>query len=183
MSIELQISTSVLSNISQVVATIISIYLAVLIFVLGRFSGKQKDKKPYSIKIRNLVAVLPIIILIVSYYFLFPSTELGVWSYVVIFFMLIYMIFNYLILLKTKKWTSLEKGIMVFTCLFAIISFILGFYIIINSLSLMAYAQYISEASFFLMIKLTRLFLILMLISFTYLISFLLVHKLFISKE
>ena len=183
MSIELQISTSVLSNISQIVATIISIYLVVLIFVLGRFTDKQKDKKPYNKKIRNLVAFLPVILLVISYFFLFPSTELGIWSYIAIFFMLIYMVFNYLILLRTKKWTTLEKGIMVFTCLFALVSFILGFYIIINSLSLMAYAQYLNENTFFLMIKLTRLFLILMLISFAYLISFLLVHKLFISRE
>jgi len=175
-----------LSSISQVVATIMSIYIVVLIFVFQYlWQDKKYQRNTSKQRRKTFVAILLISLLIVSltWMFLFPSRELGIWSYVIISFILLYNFFNAKVFLRTKKHYYLETGIVIFSALFAIASFILGFYLVMSGISLLPTIEYLNVIHFFKIVKLTRLFLVLTLISFTYLISFIIIHKLMILKR
>ncbi len=184
---ESQIGIQVLGNICQLIATIMAIYMAVFIFVLGYlFNNKISSKKESmnKVSINILIISITIFLLIINYYFVFPSLELGLLTYFPIIFISAFIFGILYFFNKNNRPAYLEKGTILLSTILAFFSFILGFYIIISCITPLSYISSFSlyDTYVFKLIKLSRMFLVVTLDSLIYLISFILIHKNFILK-
>jgi hypothetical protein len=178
--------SSTLSTISQIVSTILSIYLAIFIFNL-QYLWKDFIRKRNTKKIRVKIIfwiniILSLLLIPLIFIFLVPSLELKI-GYIILFLPLIFIIINLIIFWRKKDFYFLEKGTIILSFIYSLLSFILGFYLILSSISLIPFSIYIEDKNFFTLISYTRIFLISTLISSIYLFSFMFIHKFIVTKE
>jgi hypothetical protein len=181
---EATLITSIFSNICQVTATIISIYLGVFIFFWNYMLDNKKSSKKMDIRnVNSFLSFLCLMLLVVNYYFVFPSVELGFLTYFPLILILIYLMLLIWQFVKKKDFILIEKGLLVLSTIFALIAFIFGFYLIISCISSLPFVGTLLDNYVYKLIKVSRMFFVLILDSLMFLVSFILIHKFFIFKE
>jgi len=175
-----------LSTISKVTATILSLYLIIFIFTLNYFWRDFKKRRITTKQKKKIVFfgawVINIIIAII-YFFILPSVEFKSLTYLLIGLIIFYLCLSLSLFEKKGKLVYMEQGVVIYSIIFALLSFILGFYIIISSITSIPNSIYIEMSYFFKLLSYTRLYFVLTLISLIYLISFVLIHKILVTKN
>lgn len=175
---------TIFSNICQITATIISIYLAVFIFFWNYLvNNGKKNKNTDPKKTAVFTFLICLVLIVVNYYFVFPSYELGIYAYLPLFLILGYAFLLIWHFVNQKSIAIIEKGLLILSTVFALTAFILGFYLIISCISSMPSVGVLLDSYVYKIIKMARMFFVLILDSLVFLILFTLIHKLFIFRK
>jgi len=183
---ETQIGLQILGNTCQVVSTVLAIYIAVFCFTLGYlFNNKKYRKKTDGNKFRiNLfIGLVTIMLLFVNYKFIYPSYELGLFTYLPMVFIVATILISLYCFNKFNRYSYLENATIFLSSIFALFSFVIGFYIIMSCISSSLSINQLYDNYIFMLVKLARLFFVAVLNSLIYLVSFILIHKRFILKD
>ena len=167
-----------LSTISQTIATILSISLGIFIFTLERYSKDMPLERNTIKRRKSFVLVLfatTIISSLVAFYLLYPSQEMDAIIFLIVLMILATAIISYNIIVN-KHINSIGFAIMMLSSLFFVASLSIGVYIIFLIFSRMVSVPLEDETVWYI-IRLSREYLVSLLISTMYLTSFICYHK------
>ncbi len=184
MSLDPNATFYTLSTISQTIATILAISLGIFTFALTYFSRdmflKRNTAKRRKICVIILIA-LTIISSVVAFYFIYPSQEMF-WINTLIFFMIFTTSVISYEILKNKNIKFVGIAIIILSASFFIAAFLIGSYTIFIIFSRMISIPNLGDGLLWHIIRMSRFFIVLLVIATMYLTGFISYHKIYLES-